>query len=102
MRSTIAGLMRGQPPTGAKWPEYAERKLHRVSITQDRAVSAGEDLARAFTLPASAYIDEAGFERERDRLFARPWPLGAPADELSPVRGLKPAAILGEPGPVTH
>src|SRR2546430_9552710 len=98
MPSTIAGLMRGQPPTGAKWPECAERKLHCVSITQDRPVSAGEDLARAFTLPASAYIDEAVFERQRDRIFARTWQLVARADELAPVGDLKPATILDQPG----
>ena len=44
-------------------------------------MSAGEDLARAFTLPAGAYLDEAIFERERDRIFARTWQLS----DLPPV-----------------
>src|SRR6267378_6300942 len=102
MRSTIAGPMREPPPTVEKSWRQRGRRLRRVSVTQDRSVSAGEDLARAFTLPASAYVDEAVFERERDRIFARTWQLVARADELSRVGDLKPATILDEPVLITH
>ena len=84
--------MRRHPPTSGRWPKSAESKLRRVSVTQDRSVSAGEDLARAFTLPASAYLDEAVFEHERDRIFARTWQLVARADELARVGDLIPYA----------
>jgi len=73
-----------------------------VSITQDRSTSAGEDVARAFTLPASAYIDRSVHDRERDRIFARTWQLVARADELSRVGDLKPATILDEPILITR
>ncbi|TMD16293.1 MAG: aromatic ring-hydroxylating dioxygenase subunit alpha, partial [Chloroflexi bacterium] len=65
-------------------------------------MSAGEDLARAFTLPASAYIDESVYRRERDRIFARTWQLVARADGLSRVGDLKPATILDEPILITR
>src|SRR5205823_11998333 len=68
----------------------------------DRPWSAGVGLARAFTLPASAYIDEAVYRRERDRIFARTWQLVARADELSRVGDLKPATILDEPILITR
>src|SRR5947209_17573886 len=93
---TTAGPMRERRPTVAPWRQR-ERRLRRVSVTQDRPVSAGEDLARAFTLPASAYIDEAVYAREQDRIFARTWQLAARAGELSRVGDLKPATILAEP-----
>ena len=48
-------------------------------------MSAGEDLARAFTLPASAYIDESVYARERDRIFARTWQPVARADLESTI-----------------
>src|SRR5256714_11006741 len=102
MRSTIAGPMRVRRLTGASSQAFAASRLRRVSITQDRSVSAGEDLARAFTLPASAYTDESIFERERDRVFARTWQLVARADELSRVGDLKPATILDEPVLITR
>jgi len=93
--------MRERRPTVAPWRQR-ERRLRRVSVTQDRSVSAGEDLARAFTLPASAYIDESVYRRERDRIFARTWQLVARADELSRVGDLKPATILDEPILITR
>src|SRR2546421_468157 len=94
--STTAGPMRERRPTVAPWRQR-ERRLRRVSVTQDRSWGAVEDLARAFTLPASAYIDEAVYAREQDRIFARTWQLVARADELSRVGDLKPATILDEP-----
>src|SRR4029077_2426098 len=102
MRCTIAGPMRERQRIDGKSSEQPGRKLHRVSVTQDRSVSAGEDLARAFTLPASAYLDEAVFERERDRIFARTWQLVARTDELARVGDLKPTTILDEPILITH
>src|SRR5438046_9407617 len=99
--STTAGPMRERRPTVAPWRQR-ERRLRRVSVTQDRSVSAGEDLARAFTLPASAYIEESIYRRERDRIFARTWQLVARADELSRVGELKPATILDEPILITR
>src|ERR1700687_6490499 len=97
MRSTIAGPMWRSSPIRERGRGFAEAKLRRVSVTHDRSVSAGEDLARAFTLPASAYVDPSIYERERDRIFARTWQLVARADELSRVGELKPATILDEP-----
>src|SRR5213593_3277173 len=94
--------MKGRPRIVARSRAYAERRLRRVSITQDRSVSAGEDLARAFTLPASAYLDEATFAKERDLIFGRSWQLVARADELARVGDLKPATILDEPILITH
>src|SRR2546423_815354 len=89
--------MRERQPTGASSQAFAASRLRRVSVTQDRPVSAGEDLARAFTLPASAYVDPSIYDRERDRIFARTWQLVARADELSRVGDLKPTTILDEP-----
>src|ERR1700682_3073817 len=102
MRSTIAGPMWRSSPISERRRGVAEAKLRRVSVTHDRSVSAGEDLARAFTLPASAYIDRSVYERERDRIFARTWQLVARADELSRVGDLKPATILDEPILITR
>src|SRR5438067_2992062 len=99
--STTAGPMRDRRPTVAP-RRQRERRLRRVSVTQDRSVSAGEDLARAFTLPASAYIDESVYRRERDRIFARTWQLVARADELARMGDLKPTTILDEPVMITH
>src|SRR5205085_9954308 len=62
----------------------------------------GMDLARAFTLPAGAYIGESGSRRERGRSLARTWQLVARADELSRVGDLKPATILDEPILITR
>src|SRR5438105_13202385 len=101
MLSTTAGPMRERRPTVALWRQR-ERRLRRVSVTQDRSVSAGEDVARAFTLPASAYIDRSVHDRERDRIFAGTWQLVARADDLSRVGDLKPATILDEPILITR
>src|SRR6266853_6049804 len=102
MPTTRAGLRKEPRPCDPRSPASVARRLRRVSITQDRSVSAGEDLARAFTLPASAYIDESVYARERDRIFARTWQLVARADELSRVGDLKPATILDEPILITR
>src|ERR1700682_4134247 len=102
MRSTIAGPMRRSSPISERRRGFAEAKLRRVSVTHDRSVSAGEDLARAFTLPASAYIDPSIYERERDRIFARTWQLVARADEVSRVGDLNPSTILHEPILITR
>src|ERR1700737_4603255 len=102
MRFTIAGPMWRSSPISERQRGFAEAKLRRVSVTHDRSVGAGEDLARAFTLPASAYVDPSIYERERDRIFARPWQWVAGADELSRVGDLKPATILDEPILVTR
>src|SRR5437588_2061543 len=91
-----------QRPLLPKWLARHGPRLRRVSVTQDRSVSAGEDLARAFTLPASAYIDQALYERERDRIFGRTWQLVARVDELTRVGDLKPATILDEPILITR
>src|ERR1700682_6724526 len=102
MRSTIAGPMWRSSPVSGRRRGFAGAKLRRVSVTHDRSVSAGEDLARAFTLPASAYIDPSIYERERDRIFARTWQLVARADEVSRVGDLKPVTILDEPILITR
>src|SRR4029077_20781092 len=102
MRCTIAGPMRERQRIDGKSSEQPGRKLHRVSVTQDRSVSAGEDLARAFTLPASAYLDESVFERERDRIFDRTWQLVARADGVAGIGVLKPTPVLEEPILITH
>src|SRR3989441_5186180 len=100
--ATRAGPRRAPLPRGPRWLGSAGRRLRRVSVTQDRSVSAAEDLARPLTLPASAYIDESVYARERDRIFARTWQLVARADELSRVGDLKPATILDEPILITR
>src|ERR1700687_828948 len=102
MRSTIAGPMWRSSPIRQRRRGFAEAKLRRVSVTHDRSVSAGEDLARAFTLSASAYIDESVSARDRERFFARPWSLVPRADERSRVGDLKPATILDEPILITR
>src|SRR4029077_5905224 len=94
MRCTIAGPMRERQRIDGKSSEQPGRKLHRVSVTQDRSVSGGEDVARAFPLPASPYLDAAVFERERDRIFDRTWQLVARADELARIGDLKPNTVL--------
>ena len=55
------------------------------------------DVARAFTLPSSAYLDPVVLEREKDRIFARTWQLVAHMNELARVGDFKPATILDEP-----
>ena len=97
--------MRGCRLTSVSWRRRERRdesSLQRVSIAQPRPVGAGEDLARAFTLPASDYVDPAVFEREKSRIFGRTWQLVARADELARVGDLKPATILDEPVLITH
>jgi len=66
-----------------------------VSIAEQRPVGAGEDLARASTLPASDYVDPVVHAREKSRIFGRTWQLVARADELARVGDLKPATIPG-------
>jgi choline monooxygenase len=72
-----------------------------LAVTQ-RPTGAGEEVARASTLPARAYLDPAVFEAERERIFARTWQLVARADELTRVGDLKPATVLDEPILITH
>jgi phenylpropionate dioxygenase-like ring-hydroxylating dioxygenase large terminal subunit len=64
--------------------------------------SVDQDLGRAFTLPADAYLAPAVLARETDRIFARTWQLVARADELARVGDLKPATILDEPVLIAH
>src|SRR2546423_6490027 len=60
------------------------------------------DVARASTLPSSAYLDPAIREREKDRIFARTWQLVAHRNELARPGDFKPTTILDEPILLTH
>jgi phenylpropionate dioxygenase-like ring-hydroxylating dioxygenase large terminal subunit len=60
------------------------------------------ELARAHTLPASAYLDPAILELEKERIFARTWQLVAHSSELARIGDFKPATILDEPVLLTH
>ena len=54
-------------------------------------------LARAATLPSSAYLEPAVFEREKERIFWRTWQLVARADDLARPGDFVPATVLDEP-----
>src|SRR5437588_10962743 len=95
-RSTTAGPMRERRPTVAPWRQR-DRRLRRVSVTQDRSVSAGEDLPRAFTLPASAYIDESVYRRERARIFATTSQPGGRPDAPTRDSEMEPGSTRDEP-----
>ncbi|HEY6874981.1 MAG TPA: aromatic ring-hydroxylating dioxygenase subunit alpha, partial [Candidatus Dormibacteraeota bacterium] len=56
-----------------------------------------EEVARAYTLPKSVYVDPAVLEKEKDRIFARTWQLVAHVSELSRPGDFKPATIIDEP-----
>ena len=60
------------------------------------------DLARARTLPSSAYVDKAVLQLEKERIFSRTWQLVAHASELSRVGDFKPTTIIDEPILLTH
>jgi choline monooxygenase len=61
------------------------------------ALAEVEEMARAMTLPASAYLDAAVFERERERIFGGTWQLVARLDDLARPGDFVPATILDEP-----
>jgi choline monooxygenase len=67
-----------------------------------KTVDVDPAVARASTLPGSAYLDPTTFEQEKERIFGRTWQLVARADELARVGDLKPATILDEPILITH
>ncbi len=67
-----------------------------------KTVDVDPAVARASTLPSSAYLDPTVFEQEKERIFGRTWQLVARADELARVGDLKPATILDEPILITH
>jgi phenylpropionate dioxygenase-like ring-hydroxylating dioxygenase large terminal subunit len=56
-----------------------------------------EEVARAYTLPASMYVDPAVLQQEQDHIFARTWQLVAHASELARPGDFKPVSILDEP-----
>src|SRR6202163_2348252 len=60
------------------------------------------DLAKASTLPSTAYLDPAILEHEKDRIFYCTWQLVAHMSELARVGDFKPASILDEPILLTH
>ncbi len=65
-------------------------------------VNISHDLARAYTLPSSFYLDAAMFEREREQIFGRTWQLVARLDDLARPGDFVPATILDEPIVITH
>ena len=67
-----------------------------------KTVDVDPAVARASTLPSSAYVDPATLEQEKERIFARTWQLVARADELARVGDLKPATVVDEPILITH
>ena len=68
-----------------------------VGTPAGAAAALDPELARAETLPASAYLDADVFERERDRIFGRTWQLVARGAELARPGDFVPTAILDEP-----
>ena len=56
-----------------------------------------QDVARAHTLPSSAYLDPAVLEKEKERIFYRTWQLVAHVSELARPGDFKPTTILDEP-----
>src|SRR5256885_2056366 len=61
-----------------------------------------EEVARAYTLPASMYLDPAVLAQEDDRIFARTWQLVAHISELARPGDFKPTNIIDEPILLTH
>src|SRR2546430_11027593 len=61
-----------------------------------------EEVARAYTLPASMYLDPAILAQEDDRIFARTWQLVAHISELARPGDFKPTNIIDEPILLTH
>ena len=59
-------------------------------------------LARAWTLPAAAYLDPAVFELEKERIFGRTWQLVARGEDLARPGDFVPSAVLDEPIVVTR
>src|SRR6266436_9301240 len=56
-----------------------------------------QEVARAYTLPASMYLDPAVLRQEQDHIFARTWQLVAHVSELARPGDFKPTSILDEP-----
>src|SRR5439155_8382082 len=56
-----------------------------------------EEVARAYTLPASMYLDPAVLAQEDERIFARTWQLVAHVSELARPGDFKPTTIIDEP-----
>src|SRR5207244_12416111 len=56
-----------------------------------------EEVARAYTLPASMYLDPAVLAQEDDRIFARTWQLVAHISELARPGDFKTTNIIDEP-----
>src|SRR5216683_3503069 len=56
-----------------------------------------QEVARAYTLPASMYLDPAVLQQEQDHIFARTWQLVAHVSELARPGDFKPTSILDEP-----
>src|SRR5216684_1992918 len=56
-----------------------------------------EEVARAYTLPASMYLNPAVLAKEQDHIFARTWQLVAHVSELARPGDFKPTNILDEP-----
>ncbi len=67
----------------------------RPGIGSDRIV--GELLARAHTLPSSAYQDGAIFRLEQERIFGRTWQVAGPAERLERTGDFLTVTIGGEP-----
>src|SRR5260370_11818953 len=56
-----------------------------------------EEVARAYTLPASMYLDAEVLRQEQDHIFARTWQLVAHVSELARPADFKPTSILDDP-----
>ncbi len=55
------------------------------------------DTSSAETLPASDYLDESVFERERERIFGRTWQLVGRTADLTRPGDFVPVTVLDEP-----
>ena len=95
---------------GARRPHHSPGDRERCALhgsilrecDNSLAMKLETDVARASTLPSTAYLDPAVLEREKDRIFARTWQLVAHMNELARVGDFKPATILDEPILLTH
>src|SRR5438552_14353994 len=61
-----------------------------------------EEVARAYTLPASMYLDPAVLAQEDTRISARTWQLVAHISELARPGDFKPTTIIDWPILLTH
>src|SRR5260370_1492061 len=65
--------------------------------TSRDAISVDSDIARAWTLPSSFYIEPAAFEAERERIFGRSWQVVGHRDQVANPGDYFTTELVGEP-----